>query len=115
MKKKRLMIIVVACVLAVAFVGIIVVTQSSKMSETSFEAIVQEVVTQPDGEIRLIVERTTEFYGNPLNSLGISAETKLLDAGGNEISINDFQQGSTVTVKLKNAFTEETPFYYPTV
>lgn len=115
MKKKRFMIIAIACVLAIAIVGIIAVTQSSKMSETSFEAIVQEVVTQPDGEIRIIVERTTEIYGNPLNSLGISEDTKLLDADGDEISVNDFQQGSTVTVKLKNAFTEETPFYYPTV
>lgn len=115
MKKKKLMIIAIACVLVIVVVGIIAATQSSKMSETSFEAIVQEVVTQPDGEIRIIVERTTEIYGNPLNSLGISEDTKLLDADGNEISVNDFQQGSTVTVKLKNAFTEETPFYYPTV
>lgn len=115
MKKKRFMIIAIVCVFVIAVVGIIAVTQSSKMSETSFEAIVQEVVTQPDGEIRLIVERTTEIYGNPLNSLGISEDTKLLDADGNEISVNDFQQGSTVTVKLKNAFTEETPVYYPTV
>ena len=44
----------------------------SKWSKLSFEAIVQEVVTQPDGETRLIVERTTEVYGNPLNSLSIS-------------------------------------------
>lgn len=115
MKKKRFMIIAIVCVFVIAVVGIIAVTQSSKMSETSFEAIVQEVVTQPDGEIRLIVERTTEIYGNPLNSLGISEDTKLLDADGDEISANDFQQDSIVTVKLKNAFTEETPFYYPTV
>lgn len=115
MKKKRLMIIGVIAVLLIVIVGIIAVTQSSKMSETSFEAIVQEVVTQPDGEIRLIVERTTEIYGDSLNSLGISEDTKLLDADGNKISANDFQEGNTVTVKLKNAFTEETPFYYPTV
>lgn len=115
MKKKKLMIIAIACVLAIAIVGIIAVTQSSKMSETSFDAVVQEVVTQPDGEIRLIVERTTEIYGDPVNSLGISKDTKLLNADGNEISVNDFRQGSTVTVKLKDAFTEETPFYYPTV
>lgn len=115
MKKKKLMIIAIACVLAIAIVGIIAVMQSSKMSETSFEAIVQEVVTQPDGEVRLIVERTTEIYGNPLNSLGISEDTKLLDADGDEISINRFKQGDSVTVKLKNAFTEETPFYYPAV
>lgn len=72
-------------------------------------------MVQSDGETRLIVERTTEIYGNPVNSLGISKDTKLLDTDGNEISANDFKQGSVVTVKLKDAFTEETPFYYPTV
>lgn len=72
-------------------------------------------MVQSDGETRLIVERTTEIYGNPVNSLGISKDTKLLDTDGNEISANDFKQGSVVTVKLKDAFTEETPFYYPMV
>lgn len=115
MKKKKLMIIGVISVLVVAIVGIIAATQSPKMSERSFDAIVQETITQPDGEVRLIVERTTEIYGDSINSLGISKDTKLLDADGNEISINDFHQGNTVTVKLKDAFTEETPFYYPTV
>ena len=81
----------------------------------SFDAVVQEIVTQPDGEVRLIVERTTEIYGDPVNSLGISEDTKLLEADGNEISINDFKPGRTVTVKLKDAFIEETPFYYPDV
>lgn len=114
MKKKKLMIIGVIAVLIVAVIGIIA-GQSSKMSERSFDAVVQEVVAQPDGEVRLIVERTTEIYGNPLNSLGISEDTKLLDEDGNEISVNDFKQGSKVTVKLKDAFIEETPFYYPTV
>ncbi len=28
---------------------------------------------------------------------------------------SDFQQGDTIFVILKNAFTEETPFYYPIV
>lgn len=115
MKKKKIMIIGVIAVLIIAIVGIIAVSQSSKMSEKSFDAVVQEVVTQPDGEVRLIVERTTEIYGDPTNSLGISEDTKLLDADGKEISVDDFQQGSKVTVKLKDAFTEETPFYYPTV
>lgn len=114
MTKKRFMIIGVIAVLLIA-VGIIAVSQSSKMSEKSFDAVVQEVVTMPDGEVRLIVERTTEIYGDPINSLGISEETKLLDSDGNEISVNDFKQGSSVTVKLKDAFTEETLFYYPTV
>ncbi len=115
MKKKKIMIIGVIAVLIIAIVGITAVSQSSKMSEKSFDAVVQEIVTQPDGEVRLIVERTTEIYGDPVNSLGISEDTKLLDANGNEISINDFQQGSKVTVNLKDAFIEETPFYYPTV
>lgn len=115
MKKKKFMIIGVIAVLIIAIVGITAVSQSTKMSEKSFDAVVQEVVTQPDGEVRMIVERTNEIYGDPVNSLGISKNTKLLDADGNEISVNDFQQGSKVTVKLKDAFIEETPFYYPTV
>lgn len=115
MKKKRFMIIGVIAVLMIAIVGITTVSQSSKMSEKSFVAVVQKVVTQSDGEVRLIVERTTEIYGDPVNSLGISKDTKLLDADGNEISVNDLKQSSKVTVKLKDAFIEETPFYYPTV
>ena len=50
-----------------------------------------------------------------INSLGISENTKLFDADGNEIIISNFQQGDAVKVILKNAFTEETPFYYPIV
>lgn len=115
MKKKRLIIIGTIAVLIIAIVGIVAVSQSSKMSEKSFDAVVQEVVIQPDGEVRLIVERTTEIYGDPTNSLGISEDTKLLDANGNKISADDFKQGSKVIVKLKDAFIEETPFYYPTV
>ena len=115
MKKKKIMIIGVIVVLIIAIVGIIAVSQSSKMSERSFDAVVQEIVTQPDGEVRLIVERTTEIYGDPVNSLGISEDTKLLGKDGEELSIDDFQQGNAVTVKLKDAFTEETPYYYPTV
>lgn len=115
MKKKKFMIIGVIAVLIIAIVGIVAVSQSSKMSEKSFDAVVQEVVTQPDGEVRLIVERTTEIYGDPINSLGISKDTKLLDVDRNKISVNDFKQGNKVTVKLKDAFIEETSFYYPTV
>lgn len=115
MKKKRLIIIGAIAVLIIAIVGIIAISQSSKMSEKSFDAVVQEVVTQSDSEVRLIVERTTEIYGDPVNSLGISKDTKLLGADGNKISVNDFKQGSKVTIKLKDAFIEETPFYYPTV
>lgn len=109
------MIIGIIAVSIIAIVGITAVSQFSKMSEKSFDAIVQEVVTQPDGEVRLIVERITEIYGDLVNSLGISKDTKLLDADGNEISVDDFKLGSEVTVKLKDAFIEETPFYYPTV
>ena len=115
MKKKKIMIIGVIAVLIIAVVCITAVSQSSKMSERSFDAVVQEIVTQSDGEVRLIVERTTEIYSDPVNSLGISKDTKLLDADGNEISVDDFKQGSKVTVKLKDAFIEETPFYYPDV
>ena len=115
MKKKRLIMIGVVAFLVIVAVGITMVSQSSKWSEKSFEAVIQEVVTQPDGEVRLIVERKTEIYGNPLNSLGISEDTELLNANGSAISITDFEQGNFVRVTLKEAFTEETPFYYPTV
>lgn len=115
MKKKRFIIIGIIAVFIVAIAGLTAVSQSSKMSEKSFDAVVQEGVMQPDGEVRLIVERTTEIYGDPVNSLGISEDTKLFDKDGNEISVDDFIQGSKVTVKLKDAIIEETPFYYPTV
>ncbi len=62
-----------------------------------------------------MIERITEVYGSPVNSLGISEDTKLLGKDGEELSIHDFQQGNAVTVKLKDAFTEEKPYYYPTV
>lgn len=114
MKKKKLIIVGIMAALVIV-IGAMAINQSPRWSEKSFEAIVQETVMQPDGEIRLIVERTTEIYGNPVNSLGISEDTKLLGKNGKELSINDFQQGNAVTVTLKDAFTEETPYYYPTV
>lgn len=114
MKKKKLMIVGIMAAL-VSVIGAMAINQFPRWSEKSFEAIVQETVMQPDGEIRLIVERTTEIYGNPVNSLGISEDTKLLGKNRMELSINDFQQGNAVTVTLKDAFTEETPYYYPTV
>lgn len=113
MKNKKYIIITVVAVIIVA--AAIMITQPFKWSEKSFEAVIQETVTQSDGEIRLIVERTTEIYGDPINSLGISEETKLLSANGEEITIGDFNQGDTVSVTLKDSFTEETPFYYPIV
>ena len=115
MRKKKRMVIGIMIILAAIVVGVTVVSQSPRWSEKSFKAIVQETVTQPDGEIRLVIERTTEVYGSPVNSLGISEDTKLLGKDGEELSIDDFQQGKAVTVTLKDAFTEETPYYYPTV
>ena len=113
MKNKKYIIITVATVIIVA--AAIMITQPFKWSEKSFEAVVQETVIRSDGEIRLIVERTTEIYGSPVNSLGIGEETRLLNAEGEAIAIDDFWQGDTVSVTLKDAFTEETPFYYPVV
>lgn len=107
--------IIIGVVVLIIIVVVVMIIQSSKWSKITFEAIVQETVTRPDGENRLIVERTTEIYSNPMNSLGISEETKLLNANGEEIAISDFQQGDSVKVTLKDAFTEETPFYYPMV
>ena len=113
MKNKRY--IIIAVIVIIVIIAVIMKTQPFKWSEKSFEAVVQKTVTQSDGEVRLIVERTTEIYGSPINSLGISEETKLVDANGEEIEIGDFQQGDTVSVTLKDSFTEETPFYYPVV
>ena len=114
MKKKKTMIIL-AAIAAVVIVAIVVISQSSNWSTLSYEAVVQETVTMSDGEIRLIVERTTEIYGNPVNSLHIGEETELLDIDGNKISVEDLQPGIKVKVTLKDSFTEETPFYYPIV
>lgn len=114
MKSKKYITIAVA-VAAIIVVAVIMMTQSSNWSKKSFEAVVQETVMQADGENRLIVERTTEIYGSPMNSLGISEDTKLLNASGEEIGISDFKPGDAVSVSLKDAFTEETPFYYPIV
>ena len=115
MKKKKWIIIGIIVILVFLVCGIILVSQSPKWSEMSFEAIVQETVTQSDGEIRLIVERTTEIYGSPFNSLLISDSTKLVDEEDNIISITDFSRGDTVMVVLKDSFDEELIFYYPTV
>ena len=113
MKKNKLIFVGIGILLVAAIVALF--AGIPKWSEKSFEAVVQETVTTQDGEIRLIVERTTEIYGNPLNSLHIGEETKLLDTDGKTISVEDLQPGIKVKVTLKDAFTEETPFYYPTV
>lgn len=114
MKKKKTIIVVgIVLLIIVSIIGMI--TQAPKWSQRSFEAVVKETITQSDGEVRLIVERTTEIYGDPLNSLGISKDTKLFGTDGKDISVKDIQPGSSVIVTLKDAFTEETPFYYPVV
>lgn len=114
MKKKKIVIIGIGILLVIIAV-IVLFASNSKWSETRFEAVVQETITMPDGEIRLIVKRTTEIYGDPLNSLHIGEEIKLLDMGGKTITVENLKSGIKVKVTLKNAFTEETPFYYPTV
>lgn len=113
MKKKKIIFVGIGVLLVVAIVAL--VKSIPDWSKKTFEAVVQETVTMPDGEIRLIVERTTEIYGNPLNSLHIGEETKLVDADGKAISVEELQPGYKVKVTLKDAFTEETPIYYPTV
>lgn len=112
-KKKR--ILLGAVVLGIIVLAIGLLTQSPKWSQRSFEAVVKEIITQPDGEVRFIVERTTEIYGDPIHSLGISKDTKLLSADDKKITVRDIQLKSFVKVTLKDAFNEETPFYYPIV
>lgn len=113
MKKKKMIIIAAAIMVIVGVM--IVITLVPKWSEITFEAVVQDVVMQEGEEVRLIVERTTEIYDNPMNSLGISEETALVNEKNQEISVEDFKSGAYVEVTLKNAFVEEIPFYYPTV
>lgn len=114
MKRKKA-IIVGGIVLIIAVAAIGMLTQPSKWSQKSFEAVVKEMVTQSDGEVRVIVGRTTEIYGDPINSLGIGRDTKLLGADGKGISAKDILPESSVKVTVKDAFNEETPFYYPIV
>ncbi len=114
MKKKRLIIIgIIISFITVA--ALVFFYFAPKWSELSYEAIVQETVTTSDGEVRLIVQRTTEIYDDPLNSLCISEDTVLCDTNGTEIHLEDFHPGDAVKVTLKDAFNEEKPFYYPTV
>lgn len=111
--KKRIHILAVTIICGIVIIGFI--ASVPNWSKKSFRAIVQEIVIRPDGEIRMIVERTTEIYGEPLNSLSIGENTVLIDEEENVLSIDDFQPGDSVVVCLKDAFTEETPFYYPIV
>lgn len=114
MKQKKCVIAVIIIV-AVIVAGSAFFRSSSKWSEKSFEAVIVKTVTQPDGEVRLIVERTTERYANPLNALHISERTSLVDIKGKTKKQTDFRAGDSVKVTLKDSFVEETPFYYPTV
>lgn len=114
MKRKKLLIIV-SVILVIAIIVVVAITQSPKWSRLSFEAVVQETVIRPDGEVRLIVKRTTEVYSNPLNSLHIDENTALVGDDGETITIEELQPGYRVKVTLENSFIEESPFYYPTV
>lgn len=108
-------VVIALITLVVIGIGVFAITQSPKWSLLEYEAVVQDQVTSPDGEKRLIVERTTNRYGDPLNSLSIGAETKLLDHEGKQIGLEAFASGSKVRVTLEDSFVEESPFYYPSV
>ncbi len=114
MKKKQIIIIAAATLVLAATVAVLFI-QPAKWSQKSFEAVVQETVTRPDGALCLIVDRTTERYSDSLNSLHISEETELIGPDGKKISFNEILPGCNVEVTLKDAFTEEVPFYYPVV
>ena len=112
---KKNMFIIVTLVIAVIVCGVVLKKKSKEWSSIEFKAVVKENVTQSDGVVRLIVDRTTQIYGSPTNSLGISKETKLLDADGKEISINSLKKDTPVKVSLMDSSIEEDIFYYPTV
>lgn len=84
MKRKKLLIIVSVFVV-IAITVVVAITQSPKWSRLSFEAVVQETAIQPDGEVRLIVRRTTEVYSDPLNSLHIDENTTLIGKDGKSV------------------------------
>lgn len=115
MKKNKKYTIIILLILIVIIGGIVVIRNPQKWSELEFEGVILEVSVQSDDDIRLIIERTTNIYGDSINSLGISEDTKLVSASGNIISIAELEKGMGVKVSLKDAFTEEIPFYYPTV
>lgn len=98
MKRKKT-IIFGGIVLIIAACAIGLFTQFPKWSQRSFEAVAKETVTQPDGEIRLIVKHTTEIYGDPINSLGIGKDTKLPNSDRKSISAKNIP--SAVLSKLQ--------------
>lgn len=111
-KKRSIITGIIALVVVLAIAAIVLPPTWSKRS---FEAVVEETTTHQNGEMRLVVRRTTEIYGNPLNSLHISRETELIGRDGEAISIEDIKPGYAVKVTLKDSFIEESLFYYPTV
>lgn len=113
MGKKRL--IIMSTLIFVVVVAVAAINLSPKWSEKTFEAVVKEKIIQPDGEVRFIVQRITEVYANPLNSLHIDENTVLVGVDGKIVSVENFQEGDIVSVTLKDSFVEEVPFYYPMV
>lgn len=109
--------ITLAALAVVAVLGIVifVLSQAPKWSQLEYEAVVQQASVQPDGESRLIVRRTTNLASNPLNSLGITNETRLLDREGNEVGFDAFAPDTKVKVSVKDSFIEEDVYYYPHV
>lgn len=97
MKKKKT-IIILGAIIAAVITAVVFAAELSNWSNLSYEAIVQEMAAMPDGEIRLIVERTTEIYANPLNSLHIGEKTKTLDTDGKTISVEELQPGSNENI-----------------
>lgn len=114
MKRKK-MFIILSVLLVIAITVVVAITQLTKWSRVSFEAVVQETVIQPDGEVRLIVKRTTEVYSDPLNSLHIDENTALIGNDSETISIEELQPGYRIKVILEDSFIDESPFYYRTV
>lgn len=107
--------IIVNIIIFVIVVAIAAINISPKWSEKIFEAVVREKVIQPDGEVRFVVQRITEVYASPLNSLHIGDSTVLVGVEGKELSIENFQEGDIVSITLEDSFVGEIPFYYPTV
>ena len=117
MRKQKLMILGgVILILAILIITVLQMPKwADQWSRKSYEAIIRETVVQPDGEVRLIVERITEIYAAPLNALRISEHTVFVDREGKSTSVEQLQPGDRVEVTLKDSFIEETPYYYPTV
>lgn len=82
--------------------------------------LIKEIASAPPETAALAISDMSVTSGdnftiNPINSLHIGEKTKLLGPDDEIISITDFKPGNAIEVTLKDAFTEEIPFYYPTV